>query len=154
MFLKVFYSLFISVTFFQIERYMIYQCGCHPLFDAAYIFMHFEFPPQLSIFLVLMYHEMICFHCDFRRASLMFGHRWQEVERLRAERNVVANKMKGKLEPSVRQTLVEEGQGFCTGYLQCEPTLCSITQIEMRNLMTHKMKLSCVMCLFLLQGRN
>lgn len=36
--------------------------------------------------------------------------RWQEVERLRAERNAVANKMKGKLDPSVRQTLVEEGR--------------------------------------------
>jgi hypothetical protein len=38
--------------------------------------------------------------------------RWQEVERLRAERNAVANKMKGKLEPSVRQALVEEGRMF------------------------------------------
>lgn len=36
--------------------------------------------------------------------------RWQEVERLRAERNAVANKMKGKLDPSVRQALVEEGR--------------------------------------------
>jgi hypothetical protein len=35
--------------------------------------------------------------------------RWQEVERLRAERNAVANKMKGKLDPSVRQALVDEG---------------------------------------------
>lgn len=35
--------------------------------------------------------------------------RLQEVERLRAERNIVANKMKGKLEPSERQILVEEG---------------------------------------------
>lgn len=40
--------------------------------------------------------------------------RWQEVERLRAERNAVANKMKGKLEPSVRQALVEEGRVFMT----------------------------------------
>lgn len=39
-------------------------------------------------------------------------YRWQEVERLRAERNAVANKMKGKLEPSVRQALVEEGNPF------------------------------------------
>ena len=37
-------------------------------------------------------------------------YRWQEVERLRAERNAVANKMKGKLDPSVRQALVEEGR--------------------------------------------
>lgn len=36
--------------------------------------------------------------------------RWQEVERLRAERNAVANKMKGKLDPSARQALVEEGR--------------------------------------------
>jgi hypothetical protein len=36
--------------------------------------------------------------------------RWQEVERLRGERNAVANKMKGKLDPSVRQALVEEGR--------------------------------------------
>lgn len=43
---------------------------------------------------------------------LIFCHRWQEVERLRAERNVVANKMKGKLEPSVRQALVEEGVNY------------------------------------------
>ena len=35
--------------------------------------------------------------------------RWQEVERLRAERNTVANKMKGKLDQSVRQALVDEG---------------------------------------------
>jgi hypothetical protein len=35
--------------------------------------------------------------------------RWQEVEVLRAERNAVANKMKGKLDPSVRQALVDEG---------------------------------------------
>jgi len=37
-------------------------------------------------------------------------YRWQKVERLRAERNAVANKMKGKLDPSVRQALVEEGR--------------------------------------------
>jgi hypothetical protein len=36
--------------------------------------------------------------------------RWQEVERLRGERNAVANKMKGKLDPCVRQALVEEGR--------------------------------------------
>lgn len=46
---------------------------------------------------------------ESRQQYLIFSHRWQEVERLRAERNAVANKMKGKLEPSVRQALVEEG---------------------------------------------
>ena len=35
--------------------------------------------------------------------------RWQEVERLRGERNAVANKMKGKLDISERQKLIEEG---------------------------------------------
>lgn len=38
--------------------------------------------------------------------------RWQEVERLRGERNVVSNKMKAKLEPSLRQALVEEGKNL------------------------------------------
>ncbi|RDX96819.1 Serine--tRNA ligase, chloroplastic/mitochondrial, partial [Mucuna pruriens] len=33
----------------------------------------------------------------------------KEVERVRGERNAVANKMKGKLEPSERQRLIEEG---------------------------------------------
>lgn len=34
---------------------------------------------------------------------------YQEVEDLRYARNVVANKMKGKVEPLERQTLIEEG---------------------------------------------
>ncbi|KAK8942361.1 Serine--tRNA ligase [Platanthera zijinensis] len=34
----------------------------------------------------------------------------KEVERLRGERNTVSNKMKERLEPSVRQALVEEGK--------------------------------------------
>ncbi|KAG0500613.1 hypothetical protein HPP92_000685 [Vanilla planifolia] len=36
----------------------------------------------------------------------------QEVERLREERNVIASKMKGKLEPSVRQDLIDEGKSL------------------------------------------
>lgn len=40
---------------------------------------------------------------------LIVTHRQQEVDRLREERNAVANKMKGKLEPSERQKLIEEG---------------------------------------------
>lgn len=40
---------------------------------------------------------------------LIISHRLQEVERLREKRNVVANKMKAKLEPSERQKLIEEG---------------------------------------------
>ena len=31
------------------------------------------------------------------------------MERVRGERNAVANKMKGKMEPSERQRLIEEG---------------------------------------------
>lgn len=40
---------------------------------------------------------------------LIVSHRLQEVERLRGERNVVAKKMKAKLESSERQKLIEEG---------------------------------------------
>ncbi|EEF48549.1 seryl-tRNA synthetase, putative [Ricinus communis] len=36
----------------------------------------------------------------------------KEVERLRGERNAVANKMKGKLEPSERQKLIDEGKNL------------------------------------------
>lgn len=47
----------------------------------------------------------------------------KEVERLRAERNVVANKMKGKLEPAERQKLIEEGSynimTSCNTFLGC-----------------------------------
>ncbi|XP_072973494.1 serine--tRNA ligase, chloroplastic/mitochondrial isoform X2 [Typha angustifolia] len=51
----------------------------------------------------------------------------KEVERLRAERNIVANKMKGKLEPSVRQTLVEEGKSLKEGLVALEEDLIQIT---------------------------
>ena len=45
----------------------------------------------------------------FSIVQLIVTYRQQEVERLRGERNVVANKMKGKLEPAERQRLIEEG---------------------------------------------
>ncbi|CAL9114210.1 unnamed protein product [Musa textilis] len=51
----------------------------------------------------------------------------KEVERLRAERNVVANKMKGKLEPSVRQALVEEGKNLKEGLVSLEEDLVQLT---------------------------
>ncbi|WOL18511.1 hypothetical protein Cni_G27308 [Canna indica] len=51
----------------------------------------------------------------------------KEVERLRAERNVVANKMKGKLEPSVRQALVEEGKSLKEGLVALEENLVQLT---------------------------
>ncbi|KAJ0959891.1 hypothetical protein J5N97_000345 [Dioscorea zingiberensis] len=51
----------------------------------------------------------------------------KEVERLRAERNSVANKMKGKLEPSVRQALVEEGKNLKEGLVALEDDLVQLT---------------------------
>ncbi|CAL5417832.1 unnamed protein product [Camellia sinensis] len=51
----------------------------------------------------------------------------QEVERLRAERNVVANKMKGKLEPSERQKLIEEGKSLKEGLITLEEDLVKLT---------------------------
>ncbi|KAG5543945.1 hypothetical protein RHGRI_016634 [Rhododendron griersonianum] len=51
----------------------------------------------------------------------------QEVERLRAERNVVANKMKGKLEPSERQKLIEEGKNLKEGLVTLEEDLLKLT---------------------------
>ncbi|XP_011082294.1 serine--tRNA ligase, chloroplastic/mitochondrial isoform X3 [Sesamum indicum] len=53
--------------------------------------------------------------------------RWQEVERLRAERNVVANKMKGKLEPSERQKLIEEGKNLKDVLFTLEEDLVTLT---------------------------
>lgn len=50
--------------------------------------------------------------------------RLQEVEQLRAERNAVANKMKGNLDISVRQALVDEGN-----YYECFLTF-KYVQIE------------------------
>lgn len=55
------------------------------------------------------YNDIIDEECFRLFWLLIVSHRLQEVERLRAERNVVANKMKAKLEPSERQKLIEEG---------------------------------------------
>uniref|UniRef100_A0A0E0MH52 serine--tRNA ligase n=1 Tax=Oryza punctata TaxID=4537 RepID=A0A0E0MH52_ORYPU len=61
----------------------------------------------------------------------------KEVERLRAERNAVANKMKGKLEPSVRQALVEEGKNLKEGLITLEEDLVQLTdklQLEAQSI--------------------
>ncbi|XVE60526.1 hypothetical protein DITRI_Ditri05aG0136000 [Diplodiscus trichospermus] len=47
----------------------------------------------------------------------------KEVERLRGERNTVANKMKGKLETSERQRLVEEGKNLKESLMTLEEDL-------------------------------
>ncbi|KAM7253222.1 hypothetical protein ACFE04_025840 [Oxalis oulophora] len=51
------------------------------------------------------FHFFAKLGCELREIS-------QEVERLREERNAVAKKMKGKLEPSERQKLVEQGKNL------------------------------------------
>ncbi|KAB1209956.1 Serine--tRNA ligase [Morella rubra] len=51
----------------------------------------------------------------------------KEVERLRGERNVVANKMKGKLESSERQRLVEEGKNLKEGLVTLEEDLLKLS---------------------------
>ncbi|KAJ7958978.1 Serine--tRNA ligase [Quillaja saponaria] len=51
----------------------------------------------------------------------------KEVERVRGERNVVANKMKGKMEPSERQKLIEEGKNLKEGLLVLEEDLVKLT---------------------------
>ncbi|XP_059636299.1 serine--tRNA ligase, chloroplastic/mitochondrial isoform X2 [Cornus florida] len=51
----------------------------------------------------------------------------KEVERLRAERNVVANKMKGKLELPERQKLIEEGKNIKEGLVTLEEDLLKLT---------------------------
>ncbi|XP_057787838.1 serine--tRNA ligase, chloroplastic/mitochondrial isoform X1 [Salvia miltiorrhiza] len=51
----------------------------------------------------------------------------KEVERLRAERNVVANKMKAKLEPSERQKLIEEGKNLKDVLVTLEEDLLKLT---------------------------
>ncbi|GLT93772.1 hypothetical protein SLE2022_115460 [Rubroshorea leprosula] len=50
----------------------------------------------------------------------------KEVERLRGERNVVANKMKGKLEPLERQKLIEEGKNLKEGLMALEEDLINL----------------------------
>ncbi|KAM4121586.1 hypothetical protein ACJW30_01G015700 [Castanea mollissima] len=54
-------------------------------------------------------------------------HLQKEVERLRGERNVVANKMKGKLEPAERQRLIEEGKNLKEGLVTLEEDLLKLT---------------------------
>ncbi|XP_021677680.2 serine--tRNA ligase, chloroplastic/mitochondrial isoform X2 [Hevea brasiliensis] len=51
----------------------------------------------------------------------------KEVERLRGERNAVANKMKGKLEPSERQKLIEEGKNLRDGLIMLEEDLLKLS---------------------------
>lgn len=61
----------------------------------------------------------------------------KEVERLRAERNAVANKMKGKLEPSVRQAFVEEGKNLKESLIALEEDLVQLTdklQLEAQSI--------------------
>ncbi|XP_029124972.1 serine--tRNA ligase, chloroplastic/mitochondrial isoform X2 [Cajanus cajan] len=50
----------------------------------------------------------------------------KEVERVRGERNAVANKMKGKLEPSERQRLIEEGKNLKEGLAALEEELVKL----------------------------
>ncbi|TMW98273.1 hypothetical protein EJD97_004280, partial [Solanum chilense] len=50
-----------------------------------------------------------------------------EVEKLRAERNAVANKMKGKLESSERQKLIEEGKNLKEELVTLEEDLLKLT---------------------------
>ncbi|CAA0827339.1 Seryl-tRNA synthetase [Striga hermonthica] len=51
----------------------------------------------------------------------------KEVEKLRAERNAVANKMKGKLEPDERHTLIEEGKILKDKLVTLEDDLLKLT---------------------------
>ncbi|KAL9228736.1 hypothetical protein vseg_004285 [Gypsophila vaccaria] len=66
----------------------------------------------------------------------------KEVEQLRGERNAVANKMKGKLEPSERQILIDEGKNLKEKLSSLEEDLIRLTdelQLEAQCIpnMTH-----------------
>ncbi|KAJ1386181.1 Serine-tRNA ligase, type1 [Sesbania bispinosa] len=50
----------------------------------------------------------------------------KEVERVRGERNAVANKMKGKIEPSERQRLIEEGKNLKESLIALEEDLVKL----------------------------
>ncbi|MED6155387.1 Serine--tRNA ligase, chloroplastic/mitochondrial [Stylosanthes scabra] len=50
----------------------------------------------------------------------------KEVERVRGERNAVANKMKGKMEQSERQRLIEEGKNLKEGLIALEEDLLKL----------------------------
>lgn len=52
---------------------------------------------------------------------------WQEVESLRAERNVVANRMKRKLDPSEREKLIAEGKHLKDNLVTLEEDLTQLT---------------------------
>lgn len=78
-------------------------------FMTDFSFLNFSLSGLIKYLVVIYLNIKNCYSLYFKVAYLIVAHRWQEVERLRAERNVVANKMKGKLESSVRQSLVEEG---------------------------------------------
>ncbi|KAI4996078.1 hypothetical protein ZWY2020_041176 [Hordeum vulgare] len=61
----------------------------------------------------------------------------KEVERLRAERNAVANKMKGKLDPSLRHALVDEGKNLKEILIALEEDLVHLTdklQLEAQSI--------------------
>ncbi|GJW78094.1 serine--tRNA ligase, chloroplastic/mitochondrial isoform X1 [Tanacetum coccineum] len=53
----------------------------------------------------------------------------KEVEDLRYERNIVANKMKGKVEPTERQRLIEEGKNLKEQLLTLEEDLMKLTDV-------------------------
>ncbi|OIV97880.1 hypothetical protein TanjilG_12637 [Lupinus angustifolius] len=52
----------------------------------------------------------------------------KEVERVRTERNAVASKMKGKLEPTERQRLIEEGKKLKEGLTALEEDLLKLNE--------------------------
>ncbi|GAV83257.1 tRNA-synt_2b domain-containing protein/Seryl_tRNA_N domain-containing protein [Cephalotus follicularis] len=54
------------------------------------------------------------------------SHLQKEVEQLRGERNVVANKMKGKLEQSERMRLIEEGKNLKEALMTLEDDLVKL----------------------------
>ncbi|KAI7741686.1 hypothetical protein M8C21_007227 [Ambrosia artemisiifolia] len=57
----------------------------------------------------------------------------KEVEDLRFERNTVANKMKGKVEPSERQRLIEEGKNLKDKLVTLEEDLVKLTDALQRE---------------------
>ncbi|KVI06849.1 Aminoacyl-tRNA synthetase, class II [Cynara cardunculus var. scolymus] len=57
----------------------------------------------------------------------------KEVEELRYERNTVANKMKGKVEPLERQRLIEEGKSLKEKLLTLEEDLVKLTDALQRE---------------------
>ncbi|CAN1345856.1 Serine--tRNA ligase, chloroplastic/mitochondrial [Linum perenne] len=72
-----------------------------------------------------LYDNMLAVQKVSTGTSLAF--KYQEVERLRAERNAVANKMKGKLEPSERQKFIEEGKNLKEALVSLEEDLVKLS---------------------------